>query len=382
MTGLTIVRGGHGKQHAAAVAGFYGQLIQTDGLNNQQIGAPSGYKLSIKHRCKKAGTLDYVDVYKKADGTAGSSGYYNGTGGSILLRVETDDGTGKPSGTLVSAGATVTVTTAGGTSSVTRFTLGTSVTTTVGQLLHFVFTNADGSPTANFVSINCVDTHEQSPNPLQPGYSDADQACLQSTGGAYAIDRTRYPIIAIHWTDGTIWGQSIFDAKSGSGQTNIGGNNKVRLNFTPAADVTGVISAHFRVMKPNVSTAAALVQNVRDLTGGGTLLETASIAAASVALTSDLPNGYGSRYVDLTFAGPRTFTAGRNYAYELTSTEATNKYIAFPAQRGGAAGFAVNLAGLDRFMDGYWEQTSDGSTWTLFSSSTEFQPQAYFSTLN
>lgn len=365
------------------MAGYYGVPWQTDGLNNQQIGGSSAYKLSYKHRCKKAGTLDYIDVFRKSDGTSGASGYWNGTGGSIQCRVETDDGSGAPSGTLAWTGASVTVTTPGNTASaIIRFTFGTSGTTTVGQLLHFVFNNADGSPTTNFVSINCVDTHEQSPTPLQPGHLDADQACWRSTGGAYTIDRTRYPILAVHWTDGTIWGQTAdYDARSGSGQTNIGGNNKVRLNFTPTVDITGVIAGHFRVMKPNSSTAAALVHNVRDLTGGGTLLESASVAAASVALAFDLANGYGMRFSDLTFAGPRTFTSGRNYSYELTSTEATNKYVTFPSKRGGS-GFGANLIGLDRFLDGYWEQTSDGTTWTQFSSSAEFLPQAYFDTLN
>ena len=356
----------------------YGVLIQSDGLNNQQIGATTGWKLSFKMRMRKAGTLNSIGVYKKADGSAGPSNYWNGTGGSILCRVETDDGSGLPSGTLVSAGATATLTTSGGSSAAITFTFGTPVTTTVGQLLHFVFTNADGNPVANFVSINCVDTHEQSPTPLQPGYLDADQACLQSTGGAYAIDRTRYPICALTFSDGAVWGQSYFDAKSSSGQTNVGGNNKVRFNFTPSADVVGVTTGHFRIGKPNGSTSAALVQNLRDLTAGGTLLETASVAAASVALYSDLVNGYGSRYVDLAFSGQRTFMNGRNYAYELTSTEATNKYVAFPIQRGGTSGLGSAFQGLDRYMDGYWEQTSDGTTWTLFSSSTDFQPQAYF----
>lgn len=369
-----------GGVNPVSVAGYYGVLWQTDGLNNQQIGGPNApYIAAIRDRSQHTGTLQSIDLYRKADGAGSGSGYWNGTGGSWTVACQSDSA-GLPSGSLISAGATVTAATPGpsngGGSLVQRFTFGTPISDVLGTLRHFVVSNADGSPTANFVSLNCMDLSDLNPTPLQPTYLDASRAMLQNSGGGFAIDRSRYCIFALNYSDATIYGVSTYDALSGSGQAVIGGNNMVRLNFTPAHDVR-IAGAHTRVYKVS-GTAAALVQNLRDLTGA-TLLASNSTPAASVHL-GNTGSGYGARYVDWTGIGPITLTAGRNYALELASTEATNKYVTFPERQGGS-GFGANFAALDRFLDGNWEQTSNGSTWTQATGGTEAQPQFYFDTV-
>ncbi len=355
---------------------YYGPLWQSDGLNNQQIGGPNGpYTMAIKDRSQHTGTLQSIDLYRKSTGTQGASGYWDGNGGSWTVRCESDNA-GVPSGSLISAGATVTATTPSNTVDlVQRFTFGTSISDTIGTLRHFVILNADGSPTTNFVSCNCIDL-ETAFNPVQPTYLEADRCVLRSTGGAFTINRDRYPIFALNYSDSTVTGVSTYNALSSSGQKNIGGNDKARLNFTPTSTISRVTAAHFRIMKRS-TTSAALVVNLRDLTNGNVVLETATIAAANVNTTTDLTNGYGMRFVDLTFSQNRTFVSGNNYSIEVTSTEATNKYITFPTRRGGS-GFGANFAANDRFLDGYWEETTDGTNWTLSNSSQEYQAQAYF----
>lgn len=359
---------------------IYGNPWQTDGLNNQQIGAPNAYEMSYRDRSLHTGTLTSIDVYRKADGTQGPTGYADGTGGSIRCRVETDSA-GVPSGTLISANANATVTTAANTGVMDRYTFTASISDVLGTLRHLRFTNVDGSPSANFTSINNLNLSDLVPTPLQPAYLDADRAVLVKVGaGSFVLNRDRYLIVAFNYADGFTYGVSYYDALSQSGQREIGsGGRMVRLNFTPTGNVS-VVGAHMRVAKRNSSTSAVLVASLIDLTGGGTVLETANIAAASVnigASAADAGNGYGMRYVSFTFPS-RTLLAGRNYSLQLSSTEVTNHYFSFPSRRAAVGDFMATV-GPDAFTDGYWEYSTNGTVWNTHSVGTTSQiAQFYF----
>lgn len=358
------------------MAGYYGVPWQTDGLNNQQIGGSSAFQCAFKDRSQHTGSINSIDLYRKSDGAAGPSNYWNGTGGSWTIRCETDS-SGLPSGSLVAAGATVTDGTSfgSGVSLCQRFTFTTPIVDVEGSLRHFVVINADGTPATNFVSLNCMDLNDLVPTPLQPTYLDADRANMQKIGaGAWALDRSRYPIFALNYADGSVYGVSTYDALSGSGQHSIGALNRVRLNFTPSQTLI-VSAAHFRVYKV-AGTSSGLVFALTDITGGGVVLNSTLIPVASVHL-GNTGSGYGARYVDLPLPNV-TLTSGRNYSLELSSAEATNFYVSFPERRGGSV-FGANFKALDRFLDGYWEHTTDGGTnWLLQGATTEQQAQAYF----
>lgn len=349
--------------------GFYGNPWQTDGLNNQQVG-PSVILADVRDRCRHTGTLTSIDLFRKT-----GAGYSLGTGGSWTVRCETD-AAGLASGTLIAAGAAVTVATP--TSDLLqRFTFATPINDVLGTLRHFTVANADGSPAANFVSLNCMDLSGMgTPTPLQPTMADADRAYLSSTGAGLVIDRNRYPLFALNYADGTVIGVSYGDALSGSGQREIGsGGRMVRMNFTPVVNQL-VVRNRARVYKPNASTAAALSVKLRNLTAG-TIMDQTTFAPGAVN-TGSTVSGYGAKYVDWTLFAAALLVAGTNYSLELSSSEVTNPYVAFPSRVGGA-GFLASFAGDDRFLDGWWEYTTDGVTWLTHPvGTTEQQMQMFF----
>jgi hypothetical protein len=351
----------------------YGNSVRGDALNNLTIGTPSGRRGGIRDRSDHTGSLTAIVLYVKTDTPGGYSG---GTGGSWTVRCESDDGSGLPSGNLISAGATVTAATPITQNVAQTFTFGTPIADTFGTLRHFVLQNADGAPLTNFVSVNSL-YNEPATFPLNPVMADIDRAFVkQLSAPPWVTDTDRYPIFATIYADGYVGGQCYLDALFGSGARDINATSSVRLNFTPTRTVV-VDAANFSVCR-QTATSAALVMNLKDLTGGGTVIATQSFAAATVNLGNGGTGPFGHKYVRATFA-PLILMSGNNYALSLDSTEATAAYRTFPLQQGGGTVFAAPLNALNRFVNGYWEYTTNsGGAWNLQSASTDYQPMAYF----
>lgn len=350
----------------------YGEAIQADGLNNAQIG-PSSRQLAYAFRAKRSDNLVSVSVFIKIDDAGGYSG---GTHGTLRLRIETDDGTGKPSGTLVAAGATVTAATP--TDQIQKFTLGTAPALVQGTVYHAVFANVDASPTVNFPSINNL-YNQPGASPLQPTIADADQHVCVNTGSGWSIDYSRYPIYDAEWAGGAHDGVPFYDCASSSGQKSINGTqNLARMTFTPTAGkvVTGAV---VRVARGS-GTTQPLVVKLK--TSGGTVLDQFSIPAASAPVLQTTFGTVRSAWIPGNFSAPVTLTGSITYYLELSSPGETVPWIVYPIEQGSLGGYG-DLLRAAGFAEGYLENTTNGgASWATHSGSTDWKAQMYFATVS
>lgn len=342
-------------------AKYYGVGTLAEGLYNLRIG-PNGWKLGYRELVQHAGTINSISAYCITGG-----GYSLGTGGSMSCRVETDNA-GLPSGTLVSAGATVTIATPT-TSAIRTWAFTTPPVVTVGTVIHYVFTNEDASPTLNYVSLDCIDVSGYARLP-QPTIPDAYAYTNYFDSGAWIhANEFYFPIYRTLYADGFKGGYSTYEV---SVVRYIGGNQKVRQNFTPT--VAQNVRAVSVAVAKYTSTSAVLTINLRNLTGA-TLVDSGTIAAASINLGDNVR--YGCRHARLVLTTPVTLAAGTNYALELTSTEAVNPYMTAASRRGGVpASFGALLDSDNRDLDSLFEYTTDGTTW--LTETGQSQLQAFF----
>ena len=149
---------------------YYGPQINLDGLYNTWTGRGTNGRVDYRFRAKTSasGYSFAVRIYLAFNHLSTSCGVYSGsyaggTGGTLLIQLETDDGTSAhlPSGTvLASYSVTNPIQCNNGTSypnctnSQRLFTLSPTVNLTSGTLYHIVFTDTDPSPTCNWVSVD------------------------------------------------------------------------------------------------------------------------------------------------------------------------------------------------------------------------------------
>ena len=305
------------------------------------------------YRCDHAGTLTSLSAYCITGG-----GYSLGTGGSVECRVETD-AAGLPSGTLVATGTAVTLTTPNS-SAVRTWTFVTSPVLEFGVIYHFVFSNKDASPAANYISLDNVDVAGYSLL-AQPTIPDSYLFCNWQNGSPpwIAANDSYFPIFRLLYADGAKRGPCTYES---GGPHDVGGLLKSRENFTPTVSMT--VSGVFVCIAKRAGTTADLVINLRNLTAS-TLLETANVTAASVNTATDITRVYGARYVGFRPATPVALSSGTNYAVEVTSTETANRYALNSSRHGGVpASFGALLDADDRYVDGVYQYSSDGSTFT------------------
>lgn len=360
---MTLLRLNAGSDQA-----LYGVAFNADGNSNTTIGqyGNPGQRLSFRERIDHTGTINEVAAYVKV-----GVGYSLGTGGTLRLTIEADDGTAnhRPSGTPLTTQDVTPGNT--GTGQVQVFTLSSPLAVQYGDLRHFVFTNVSADPTADYVSINGLDMQDF-PNPQQPYISNVDQITLTTTTATFAEAKDRYPIIDIRYADGYHGGQAYYAALRTTQATIQGANEMVRLNFTPTK--TRTIRNVFAKLFREAGTTQDLVATLEVI--GGATVATANIPASIVNVGVNA-TGYGSRWVTKPLAA--TITAGVNYALRLSSPGETVPYHIFPTQGHGGAAFGVAFAAPNVFDEGYWEKTVNGSTWTLQSSTQAYKPMIYFS---
>jgi len=165
---------------ATARAQSYGASFGSDGLANTRLG-PSGCMISYRFLAKHSGYLAQVRVYLIPDKT----GYAAGTGGTINVTLNTDDGTSSHHPTSTVLGTHVI-------SNILSLPLpsryfylvkfSSPVTVTAGHLYHLVFKNVDNAPTYNYLSVDDL-YHAVPTTPSQPMISNTNLAVLLSAEG-------------------------------------------------------------------------------------------------------------------------------------------------------------------------------------------------------
>jgi hypothetical protein len=353
-----------GPAHAQSSA-IYGSGINADALNNIRIG-PWSLEASYRFIADHTGTVSKVHFYVIT--SSSKSGYNAGTGGKLLVRLETDDGTTshRPSGTSLGS-YTIDDPKAG----FPAIVLSPAPKLEAGQMYHLVFANTDPSPSTNYVSVD--DLYMYHPlSPMQPMSSHLDCATLiEATGESWSVYDYNTPIFQIDFTDGTTMGMGYTGVWPEVPQK-IGGNNAVRETFTVTGATRTVTGFSIRVAR--VGGGAGLT--VRLETSDGTLVDQGTIAASAIPLSSTSSPDYV--WATLAFPAVRTLYSGDGYHVVLQASSGTT-YQVFPIRKGSAYGFT----GSTYFPSGYAQFKSDSSWvgWTQWgvTNRTDADLQFYFS---
>lgn len=351
-----------------AAPGFYGSGLGTDGLYNIPLGgnwvaaAPYKVKVSWRFRAQHTGLLKSVRPYLMyVDGPGDPGNYSSGDGGTVLVQIQTDDGTANhyPSGTAL-AEFLYTTPKAGGIAP--RLTFPTPLSQLLaGVLYHIVFTNTDADPLNNFVSLNHLWLDVQTPTvPRQPTVSDTDLHTLVQANGEIWDDTTftnDTPVFELAYADGFAQGFGYIEVWAevpGGPLPPISGINQTRETFTVSGPSLTVSAISLRAAR--VSGSDPLTIQLEE--GNSTLIEEGAIPASLFPSGPLGPEGtFPSVWVTYTFTTPRTLFSGRSYNL-VQSVPATSVYKVFPMRKAAEYGFAP----ATYFADGRAQQNS-GTGW-------------------
>jgi len=314
---------------------------------------------------KHTGTVSSVHFYLITH--ASKPGYNAGTGGNLLVRLETDDGTQyhRPSGKSLGSYTIVHPS-----QTFPTIPLYPAPKLEEGQLYHLVFTNTDGSPSTNYVSVDELYMYHPL-NPMQPMYSNEDCATLiRDTTESWYEDDVNTPIFQISFSDGAAMGVGYMEVWPEVPEA-IGGTQAVRETFSVSGGTRTVVSFSVRVAR----TSGTGGLYVRLETANGTLIEQGLIPASSMPLSSTTsPNYVWATYK---FSTVRTLYAGDGYHVDLEAS-AGSTYQVFPIRKG----VAYNFASTTYFPDGYaqFKSASGWVGWTQWgvTNRTDADLQFYF----
>lgn len=336
----------------------YGPAIAGHDLNNAIVGGANARKQAYRFRAAYSSTITNAHYY--TIGPAAGAGYGGGSGGTLRLELQSDDGTGKPSGTVLATAAD----NVGPTSyAAVDQAFGSPYMVTAGVVYHLVWTNVDADPVTNYASLDLlfVDTDDV---PWQPLFADADWAHVEKIGaGAWSDERgagqgTNTPILDITYGNGSHQGMGYMETwgRGGSdGYISCDGTKKYRETFTVSGGDRLARAVYVKVAKVS-GTTGDLTIRLED--SAGTLIEAIAIPAEGVYTHAKDPHGVGQGWVGAYFAAPHTLTNGSTYRLVLSTT--SGEYWTTAIRRGSANGYAA----ATYFGDGNAQIATDGSTWT------------------
>jgi hypothetical protein len=330
---------------------YYGSGIAGDTLNNHQI---SSIDVDYRFRAAYSGALSSILWYDihKADTT--NTGYSNGTGGTLQICIQTDDGSVShlPSG--------VNLACVNNNSPKSSYfpveVFPTPPILVAGTLYHIRWHNTDPAPDSNFVSVDASYAWDATV-PRQPTISDTDLAVFQ--GNVLRPNDT--PIFQVNYASGAKQGNGYME-HWGSNAPLISGNGKVREQFTVSGANKQISHIAVRMKRDSTNTGSSPL-TIRLETGAGVLIEEGTVPATTFPVgtrndTSDNHNAWGT----YNFSVPRTLTSGQSYNLVL-SAPADTIYSASGIRRGPSYGFT----NATYFPDGFAQYTVDGgSTWSGF----------------
>ncbi len=334
----------------AAAGEPYGSGVNADALANARIGGPNQSITSYGFRCTHTGDLASLRLYVI---WSTRSGYSGGTGGALLVQLQTDDGSDNhhPSGQTL---ASVLHTDPMHKGSFPVLTFSSPARIQQGEIYHLVITNPDPDPVTNYVSVNSL-WMEAGLQPKQPSLADGDWFQLLGYTTNPGLWTTREdggtdsytPILELDYADGYSTGVGYMEVWSEIPKT-ISGNAAVRESFTVSTQDRTVSSVSVRLRR--VSGAAPLTIQLQK--ADGTVIETGTIDAAAI--------GTDYSWVHFDFSTAQILHNGS--AYNLTlQAPASAVFECFPIRKGSSSNVAFSPSTY--FSDGYAQFTTDG-TWT------------------
>lgn len=359
--------------------GYWGSIVGSDSKNNFNIGTSGFGKISHRFRASESSAITHVRWPQRW-----GPGYSLGTGGTMRLTLQSDNGSGSPSGTVLSQVADYSPGNPGVDSKFLNFPFITPYTVTKGTVYHIVVENVHADPANNNMSWNDIFHYDTNQHP--PGLSDDYKVlCTGSakTGaGTWGViqDDRNIGVMDLTYANGQHDGQSYIHTMGDFPTDIIGTTSMGRQVITPAADkeVTGV---GVRVLRK--SGSGALV--IRLETAAGALIESVSIPSSEIPIgTGDIGTRYGY-WVYKPFTTNRLLTAGSTYHLRFSTDSSTNYWMA-PNREGydsGDNGGSGNTTGLRSFQfreGGAQETTNSGGSWAAPYTFSPVDYQFYFTT--
>ena len=343
--------------------GVYGSATNADALNNITIGP---HVVSYRFLSRHTGTVSAVHLFLIVHGP--HAGYNSGTGGTLKVQLETDDGSSdhQPSGKILG-----TYTIPQPQNPFPVIALSPAPKLQAGTFYHLVFSNTDPNPNENFVSVDNL-YMEHPLNPMQPGYSNEHLATLiQDSPNSWSVYNFNTPVFELDFTDGASFGQGYMEVWVGAPEP-ISSANAVRETFTVTGGDKAVTSVAVRVAR----TSGSGDLTVRLEQDDGNVVEQGAIPSAAIPLSS-------SEYTWATynFSAMRTLLDGQTYHLDFEAPSGTT-YQTYPVRKGSAEAFQPTTF----FRDGHAEFKSNGSWsgWTQWGQTnrTDGDLQFYFDVVN
>ncbi len=344
-------------------SGIYGAAIKADAKANLRIGGPRGRRVAHRFRAGTSSALISIRFAQR-----GGSGYSSGTGGTLRISIQSDDGSGRPSGTVLAAVGYVPGNAGGSWSHYDRVTFPSPATLTRGRVYHVVFENVDASPTSNYVSVNDLFVYGSVLVPRQPYYSDAEYAVLEGDSGSWALRGGYTGVMDLAYADGSHDGMGYIEAMIAKYGAISGASDMVREAFTVSGGDRTVTAVSVRVRRSYGTSPLTMTLE----TSGGALIESVAVPASSVPISAPGGDNGGAVWVTAAFDSPHVLSDGASYSLRL-STAASTEYTTFPLREGTDIGFESRT-----FTDGSGQFTTNGSSWTDLYQWSPVDLQFYF----
>ena len=351
-------------------ARIYGPAMNIDTKDNARIGSTDSAILGIRFRAATSTTISGVVWALRL----GAGGYSLGTGGTIEISIQTDDGTAshRPSGTKLNTDNVVPGNTGSGAITWTAFSSPPSIT--AGTLYHVVFTNVDADQVNNYVSINNVYTYAAYTT-RQPAFANLDLECSYKDPTTWrTLGDT--PDIDVVCADGQHLGSGYLSAMVGNSALITGTTKLVREQFTVSGGDRTVTAAWVRIGRQSGSG----LLTIRLETGAGTLIEQGTVDASSAILYTIGADAQNGDWFHFTFASSHVLTNGQAYHLVL-STDGATQYSMVPIAQRDSSDDGTHYLQSRRFTDGTGQFTTDsGTTWTDMYTFDPENMQFYFVT--
>lgn len=342
-------------------AGLAYGSINIDTKANLRAG-PDFSAISHRFRARQSSTFNSVRFSQR-----GGPIYSGGNGGIQLITLQTDDGNGKPSGTVLATRSYTPGNPSGSWTTYLDLNMPGTPSVTAGNFYHVVFANSDSS---NWISVNEVFIYGSVLNPRQPTYLDSDYAVLAKSGSSWNVEGQYTAVMDITYGNGAHDGMGYIGNIVETYSTINGANNKVREHFTVTGTGRSVLTAGVRVRRASGNSNLILTLE----NNGGPTIDTIVIPASSVPQSAAGGDNGGSVWVFGNFASARTLALGSTYNLVL-STASDTTYTAATILTGIDDGFDDSIT----FFDGGGEKTTNGgSSWASVYPPQPVDIQFYF----
>jgi len=343
------------------IPAYYGPGIGADSLNNHQV---ADNDVDNRFRAATTSALNSLISYNIAvihSCPPISGGTYGcGTGGTMHICIQTDDGTASHHTTGTNLACTDDVQPITNNAPKLRTeTFSSPASLTAGVLYHIHWHNTDPNPTSNFVSVDDEYTFDATV-PRQPTISDTDLEVRSGQNGPDTVATHDTPLFQLTYANGVKQGQGYMENWFSNAPL-ISGAQTVREQFTVSGGdrVVSSVSLH---MKRDSSNTGSGPLTVRLETGAGALIEQGTIPANTFPVGTRDASAYHAGWGTYTFTTPRTLTNGQSYHLVLSAPSDT-VFCMQAMERGNNYGFVVPTF----FGDGYGQYSiNSGSTWSGF----------------